>query len=298
MKAFISHQFGDNIESLINLLRNNNIEILDGQTDLIYGGSFQKTIKNAIKECDFIVIIYSSSNPNIAFEAGVAVSLNKPIFSIVSEKKDYPDFLFDSVYVNAQPEEVDKIEFNLNIFLNKIKKKYKPTSSASIKTINKNEFYGGGYPNYYNQINNWYKNLSGSLEKDYEILFGKIFELYKLNVVQNKFDSNLNFITDFCVWSDELKNVIGNPILIEIKKEISLDNLESIKSLLSKLLETNPAESCLIFYESLRNIDAKELPNTPHYLFIKISDFIEKFKTSDFNQSIIEIRNEIVHNKY
>ena len=46
-----------------------------------------QVIKKTISECDFVILIYTSVNPNIAFEAGVAFSINKPIFAIVSEKK-------------------------------------------------------------------------------------------------------------------------------------------------------------------------------------------------------------------
>ena len=131
-----------------------------------------------------------------------------------------------------------------------------------------------------------------------ELLFKQIFELYKLSVIQNKLDSNIKFLADFCIWSDELSNVIGNPILIEIKKEINKRNINGLKETVLNLINKNSAESCLVFYESLKGLTKKDLPNTSRYLFIQISDFIEKFKNSDFNDSIRKIRNEIVHNQY
>ncbi|MBN1184974.1 MAG: toll/interleukin-1 receptor domain-containing protein [Bacteroidales bacterium] len=294
MKAYISHQFKDNISGIVNLLNNLEVNVFDSQTDIHYGKSFQKAIKDAIKECDFMVIVYSNVNPNIAFEAGIGVSLKKPIFSIVSEKNNDPDFLFESAYVHALPEDVSKIEFNLRIFLDNIKPKKKTTPII----VTKHKFYGGGYPNYYDKIFSWYQSINNSTEKDYELLFKQIFELYKLSVIQNKFDSNIKFLTDFCIWSDELNNVIGNPILIEIKKEINRNNIDSLKETVLNLVNNNSAESCLVFYESLKNLTKKDLPNSSRYLFIQISDFIEKFKTSDFNESIRKIRNEIVHNQY
>jgi hypothetical protein len=294
MKAYISHQFKDNISEIVKLLNNLRVDIFDSQTDVQYGKSLQKSIKDSINECDFMIIVYSHANPNIAFEAGIGVTLNKPIFSIVSEKKNDPDFLFDSTYVHALPEEVNKIEFNLKIFLDNIKPK-KRTTSVKIK---KQKFYGGGYPNYYDKILSWYLGINDSTEKDYELLFKQIFELYNLSVIQNKLDSNINFLTDFCIWSDELNSIIGNPILIEVKKEINKHNIDNLKETVFSLVNNNSAESCLVFYESLKDISKKDLPNTSRYLFIQISDFIEKFKTSDFNESIRKTRNEIVHNQY
>jgi hypothetical protein len=292
MKAFLSYDFRDNISAITSLLTRQGVEVFDSRNDIQYGTSFQKAIKNAISECDFLLLIYSNENPNIAFEAGIAVSSNKPIFSIISEKKNDPDFLFDSTYVHALPNEIEKIEFNLKIFLDKIKPK------KSSVTTKKHIFYGGGEPNHYIDIHNKYININVKSERNYELFFKDIFEIYKLNVIQNKFDTNSDFYTDFCIWSDKLSNVIGNPILIEVKKEINNKVLDSITENISKLLANNFAESCLIFYDTLKGIEKKNLPNTSNYLFIQISDFIAKLNDGDFNDSIRKIRNEIVHNQF
>jgi hypothetical protein len=294
MKAYISHQFKDKITSLNDLLMKLGVEVFDSMTDIQYGKSFQKSIKDAIRQCDFMVIVYSEVNPNIAFEAGIGVSMNKPIFSIVSEIQNHPDFLFDSTYVRALPEDISKIEFNLKIFLDKIK----PNKKDDSVKVKQSKFYGGGFPNYYEQIFTWYNNLKDANEQEYELFFKRIFELYKLSVIQNKYDSNIKFLTDFCIWSDELSNIIGNPILIEIKKEINRKNINTLKDTVNNLGNNSSAESCLFFYESLNELSKKDLPNTSRFLFIQISDFIEKFKQADFNDAVRKIRNEIVHNQY
>jgi hypothetical protein len=291
MKAFISYSFKDNITDIISLLKREGIDVFDSQIDIEYGASFQKAIKNAIAECDFLFLVYSSENPNIAFEAGIAVCSNKPIFSVVSENKNDPDFLFDSTYVHASPTEISKIEFNLKIFLEKIKPK-KNTSK-----IKKHKFYGGGVPSHYNEIHNKYLHISKKSEKSYELLFKEIFELYQLNVIQNKFDTNTKFYADFCIWSDKLGNVLGNPILIEVKKEINSKILNSLTENRNNLTNKNINESYLVFYDYLKGVDKKNLPNTSKYLFIKISDFIEKLNEGDFNDTIKKIRNEIAHNQ-
>ncbi|WP_396162870.1 toll/interleukin-1 receptor domain-containing protein [Flavobacterium sp.] len=292
MKAFISYQFKDDVSEIIRFLNENNIEVFDSMSDINYGNSIQKSIKNAILECDFVLLVYSVTNPNIAFEAGIAFSVNKPIFSVISEYKDDPTFLFDSPYVRAKPNEIDKISFNLKIFLDKIKPKKRTQKLAKLK------YYGGGFPNYYNDILYNYSNLNTNNERDYELFFKDIFEKYSLSVIQNKFESKTDFYTDFCIWSDELSNVIGNPILIEIKREISKRNIGSIRNNIEKLINNNFADCCLIFYDYLTDIEKNELPNTSKCYFIKISDFIEKLNSNDFNESIRKIRNEIVHNQY
>lgn len=289
MKAFLSYSFNDNISEITELLTEQGIEVFDSRNDIEYGSSFQQAIKKSITECDFLFLIYSSSNPNIAFEAGIAVSKNKPIFSVISEYNIDPDFLFDSTYVHASPTDTEKIKFNLNIFLDKVKPKKKSYTDI------KHELYGVEYINYYTEIYNNYLSISNKSEKEYESLFKDIFHKYELNVIQNKQDYNTQFYTDFCIWSDKLSNVIGNPILIEIKKELNNNNISKIQKTIHKLINNNSAESCLIFYDILNGIKKDDLPNTSKYLFIQISDFIENLNKNDFNESIKKIRNEIMH---
>lgn len=290
MKAFLSYKFQDDVSSIINLLKDKEIEIFDSMTDIKYRDSFQKAIKQSISECDFLLLIYSSINPNIAFEAGIAVSMNKPIFAIINN--NHCDFLFDSTYVYALPNEIDKIKFNFEIFLNKIK------SFPKSNTIKKHVFYGGGLPNYYNEIINSYINTQVKNEKEYKLFFKNILEKSNLDFVQQTVDPKSDIHADFCIWSNDLSNVLGNPILIEIKKEINTNNIKYIKDFVNKLISDNLAKSCLFFYEDLKGMSKKQLPNNNTSLFIQISDLIDKLNKNDFNESIRKIRNEIVHNQY
>ncbi len=59
----------------------------------------------------------------------------------------------------------------------------------------------------------------------------------------------------------------------------------------------NSTESCIVFYDYLNGVNKSNLPNTSKYLFIEISDFIEKLNEGDFNDSIRKIRNEIIYNQ-
>ena len=229
--------------------------------------SLQLAIKNAIKECDFIVLIYTQTNPYIAFEAGIACAFGKPIFAIVSSSDDEPDFLHDSTCVHSLPTEVDKIKFNFDIFFKNIKPRKSSQSPKKIK------YYGGGEPIsiYYDKFYNIYNSLNKNLESQYELLFKDIFETYHLNVIKNKFESTSNFYADFCIWSDQLNSILGNPILIEIKKEINSKNLPT---LLKNIASNSNTSSFLVFYESLKGVKKGELPNNPKCLFIQLSDFI------------------------
>lgn len=118
-----------------------NIEVFDSQMNLEYGSSLQQSIKGAVMQCDFLVFVYTQDNPHIAFEAGVAVAANKPIFSLFAGGKEHT-FLMDYPYVNALPTEIEKIKFAFELFLqNTFTKKESIASPASVRP---HVFYGGG----------------------------------------------------------------------------------------------------------------------------------------------------------
>jgi hypothetical protein len=292
MKVFLSYQFKDDISDITGLLKESGVEVFDSMSDMEYGSSLQDSVNSAIAECDFVFLVYSSSNPHLAFEAGMAVSQRKPIFAVISERKEDPAFLFDSTYVHALPTEKEKIKFNLTIFLDKIKRKQNLNLKKDIK------FYGGGFPNFYPEIMEKYNDLNRENGESLEMFFKYIFQLYGLNVIQKDLNSRVKFTTDFCIWSDNLTNILGNPILIEIKKEINKSNLKLLNDTLQGGFSNYPAESCIVFYDRLQGLDKRMLPNSSKCLYIQISDFIEKLDNRDFNAAVKQVRNEIVHQKH
>ncbi len=288
MRAFLSYKFGDDITTIQRLLHEMGIEIFDSLSDLQYGSSLQKTVKNAIKKCDFLVLIYSKDNPHIAFEAGLAVATNKPIFSILNG---------DSTYIHASPNEEEKIKFSLEVFLkNLVPQKHSRTAIGGVQS---NAFYGGreAVPtkNYFNVVTR-YQSINN--EKEFEVFFDDLFKSYNVRAVKGVkigYEGSM-FIPDFCIWSDELSPILGNPIVVEVKRVIRKTHLNSLTNFIKSILENNSANSVLIFYDSLSGIALKDLPVSPNKLFIDLNSFVHELDTKGFASSIKKIRNDIVHN--
>lgn len=296
MRAYLSYKFGDDITVVRNLLIENNVDIFDSITDIQYGNSLQQTIKNAIKGCDFLVFIYSKDNPYIAFEAGLAVGTNKPIFSVLAGGKE-DTFLMDSTYVHAYPNEHEKIKFSLELFLSKIKTQ--KSTKFPVK-ISPHKFYGGGeaipIKSYFDVVER-YNSIQDKSGSNLEIFLQDIFKAYHVNIVKN---SNNNYrdkwAPDFSIWSDELTSLLSNPIIIEIKVEINRLNIESLVSNLDYISNNRPTNSALILYDRLSNIEQQDLPNTPNQLFISIPYLVNELQSHGFASSIKRIRNFIIHN--
>jgi hypothetical protein len=292
MKVFLSYRFEDDISVVLKLLDEKNIEIFDSASGLNIGSSLQQALKNAIKECDFLLLIYTDNSTNIAFEAGLGLGLNKPIFSIIAPNSPTPDILLDSPYVTAFPNELEKIKFNFSLFYQKLKPKR--TSSLS-KTPN---YYGGGEPIYFNEFAQTYNTINRGLDSELEQFFKNIFDKYKIAATRELNISTSRYIADFSIWSDPLENILGNPILIEVKNELNPDSLKKLSQNILETINLSPSSSFLVFYDHLRNLTKRDLPNTAKCFYISITDLLDKLKTSGFNDAVKQIRNEIVHNRF
>jgi len=291
MKAFLSYQVGDDISTVHNLLLKNNIEIFDALTDLQFNHSYQQDIKDIIKKCDFIVIIYSKDNPNLAFEAGVAIGSNKPIFSILAGGNENI-FLLDSTYVHVQPSETEKIEFSLELFLENInlKKNLKPVINPNLK------FYGGGevtpVKDYFD-IEMQYASVRNKTGSDLEDFIQEMLKAYGVKVVKNTKKINYNneySEPDFAIWYDELSSLLNNPINIRVKNIINPTNLPFSFS-------NNSIGSTIVLYDKLVNITPKHLPISSDIIFISIPNLVGELSSHGFAESIKRVRNALIHNK-
>ncbi len=289
MKAFISYRHGANISVVFDILKNHGIEFFDSNSDIMIGKSLQEAISKGIQDCDFFVTIYESANANTAFEIGLAYALRKPIFAIINASgPDFPDFLIESVHVQSRANDYEKIKYSFDIFIKNIKPK-KKSSKPKHRTIQKSVF------------QNWleiYNSIEQKNEITLEKFIGEILEKYKIDVIENKWNKDSSFIADYCIWSDSLTNTLGNPILIEVKREIHSRNLKLIVSEFTKAIDNSNAKTGIVFYDYLTNVDRTELINksSSQLFFIEIKEFLQTLNNVDFSQAIINTRNKTVHN--
>ena len=292
MRVFLSYKFGDDIAGIRNLLKKLEIETWE---DIQIGDSLQQAVKAAVKGCDFVVFVYSEDNPNIAFEAGLAVAFGKPIFSILSGS-DENTFLLDSTYVHARPDEIEKIQFSLELFIKNLLSK-KVTRRAAVRT---QKFYGGGeaVPNKsYFDIAQQYEAVANGTGEELENFIEKVLSAYAIRTAKgpDTDDAEVDWYPDFSIWSDELSQILGNPIIIEVKKEINSKNLPKLVSQVRSLKSSNPSNSVIIFYNKLKGIEEKDLPANPHQLYIAIPQLVNTLDSGGFASAIKTFRNSIVH---
>ncbi len=95
MKAFLSYDFTDNISVITSLLASQGVEIFDSRNDIQYGTSFQKAIKNAISECDFLLLIYSNRKSGSFFFSEIIEKIGLLLLTAMPASNAILEFSFE-----------------------------------------------------------------------------------------------------------------------------------------------------------------------------------------------------------
>lgn len=279
MKAFITRAAHVNITRLCELLRKHGIQYIDYYSDIKIKHSFQAALKEGIEQCDFCIVIYDADNVNNAFESGIAVGLGRPIFAIIDRNVQL-DFLLDSVYVRASSDEIDKISFAFEIFIQNIRSIKKPgrsTREYEHDVVPANSLLGEP-----NVVYSSSQLIQTILESE-----GIIYERERRENGR---------IFDFSIWSDQLNGILGNPIILELKSSLNTTNIASVvESTLTSLSQSN-AKSAIIICDQLSGISKQQMNKyiRPHFLILEKSRLLEELKHSSFSQAIHKIRNSLL----
>lgn len=102
---------------------------------------------------------------------------------------------------------------------------------------------------------------------------------------------------DIAIWSDDLGAILGNPILIEIKRSIRNRSqaLQVTNQLLSYLQKTNSRFAIVLYLEGLPSSSIQEFSKQFNVLFFQLGDFVEQLQNKSFADTIRIRRNIIAH---
>lgn len=300
MKVFLSYTYGDDVSVIKQIIQSYDLEIFDSLQEDYVANSLQLSIKSAISSCDCFVCVYTAPIPSVLFEAGIAVALNKPIFSILNGEEGSAYLLHDSTYVRAQPMEYEKIKFSLDLFLQHISNRR--TATPVVLAANQSMvYYGGGeaipWSKDYNIRDAYAKALINGSGEALESFFQEIFVRYDVSVVKSPLIKENPLEPDFSIWVDELWPILGNPIMVEIKKGLDPKRLNIIKDRYLDVKNNNFPGGLLILYGKLDGISKQELPNVPFCMFIQIDDLVKELEGAGFSTAIKNIKNKIYYNQ-
>lgn len=270
-------------KQLVELLKRHEIHVNEDLYSTNSILSLSNKIEEGIRNADFVcAFLPSKASSNLFYEIGIARGLKKPIFLIIEDKNTLNMYLQDMVYVIASIKDINAIEFALDQFLNK----YRQNKHFSIKDFNRKKL---GF----NYSNRELQRLDNEMELD-NFLVNLFKNLNGVTVVKK--DKYENKGIDMALWVDGLDAVIGNPILVELKKVLSNSSLLEAEQQLETYLEkTNSNLGLLIYVKDGANGFEQPLLKKSMVIWLEIHDLMDKLIEHSLAEIIITKRNEMVH---
>lgn len=101
---------------------------------------------------------------------------------------------------------------------------------------------------------------------------------------------------DLAIWNDELDAWGANPLLVEIKSQISADHsMETILSEVSHYLQQSGSRYALILYTGNLPAHAQKRVLPHNILLLETGDFLEKLQRQTLGQVLRDQRNRQIH---
>jgi hypothetical protein len=247
------------------------------------GRPFRDAVEDAIRGSSAVIAIFGAAGPSIntAYEAGLAVGLGKPVISVVSPGGPMPSDLRSSLYVQADPSNVEAITLALDN-LDRLQIDRPPELVARGRPL------GSYADDLVAEVRTLESETNaGAWGQAVEKLMVRAIEASGA-VAATADDPRAGF--DIGVWSDDLDAIAANPVLVEIKRRIDQG---TISQCLAALERTPAAKAALIisFEDVPRDTVAPRWP----VLWVSAIGFLEALKTKSFAEVFRELRNRSVH---
>lgn len=292
MKCFISFNTEESMvlgERVRSILQRNNVKPID-MYDISTNENIVNLLEDKIRDSDVFLAIISGHSPQVFYEMGIAKGLKKPIFIVISKDISvFPNFIYDFLYVRANPNDEDNIEFAFKQFI-KNQSKQKRKSNRTKQNLNKPSI---------NLPKSWVQNISEFRNNG----TARDLENYMINIMgslnaTSKYVDHQGTGVDFALWLDEEQTDIGNQILIEIKYgNINNETLRlGERQLQNYLINTNSKAGLLLYLD--RN--GKRFPLgtciNPLVVRMDLEDFLSEIeKKKRLLNIILSCRNSMVH---
>ncbi len=290
LTCFLSVPAGTDLSGLLEALQENNIHLLDPSRFAPGAVKITDKIIDGINSADLVIAILgtAASSANVLFELGCASALGKQVLVIVPEGYEIPSDIKDLLYIRTNPNNREAISFTIEQILNaphqeqtskeRLLDKTKPLGSVADDLLNRLKYFGD--------------NL---LECDVQDIVRAMLEASKIPTrTEQKFEFNPRF--DFGVWIDELEPYFGNPILIEVEREIITEM--QAKYVAEKVLHhahLSNVRAVIIFTSRMSREAVEFILSYSNLYFFDLNDFLGRLHEESIGQIIRNERNARVH---
>ncbi len=231
----------------------------------------------AIKACDAMIAVLAGggSRDNVAFEAGIAVGLNKQVLLVIPPTANRPTDLLGIASIRAEPDDVEAIEFALGL----LERERQPSAqSARGKPI----------------------GLTASAQLASK-LTPEISNAQASRLLTQALQAGGAIVVsaglrdqgyDLGVWSDDLATIGATPLLIELKRRV--DERAALQLLDGLRLSSTARVGLLVHLEPG---GPKPGAIAPSILSIGLADLLTRLSDESFAEIVRDLRNQAAHGR-
>jgi hypothetical protein len=293
--CFVAAPPGADIRAIEAIVERNGYRSLAVTDFPLYGLSATNAIAAAISQADIVLglIAEDQQNANVIFELGMASALGKPVIALVeSAAFSAPADFADVVMVYAPGGHFGALEFALQ----QLPEPGKPTPPAELAERPIPAHDRGMLP----------RQVADALLRELQELSPRATETMLIEILLEALQASGLIVVpggeqgqrfDIGVWSNQSGWIVGNPLLIEVKRSIrSAEGLERLLARMSSYVAATNAQWALLVYHRGPDPERYEELARPYpILLARLDLLIQELAKTGLPAFLRSARNRRVH---
>jgi hypothetical protein len=263
-----------------------------GAFDLRPGNSIPSKLTDAIAVADFVIVVLIGASDAQFYEMGVAAGLGKPVYLILDKHSQAPVLVRGHPYVVARLTDKDRLDLFVSGLVQDIKNQRgrkalrKPRPKKPSANFGRLRAFADAVE----------AMRAGPQELELVQEVERFLEATGVRMAANKNGARDQGV-DFAIWIDGLTEVLGNPILVELKVgALTARQVYAAERRLQAQLAHSDAESAIFLYLDKANRRFSDHHSlVPLILRCDLSDFIREVSRLGLEKALLQRRNTIVH---
>jgi hypothetical protein len=288
--CFIAAAAGAPLAALHDALRARGVRILVPEA-LTVGADIASQTRTPIAQASFVIGVIASKrdSPWVYFQLGQAWAHSRLVILIASPKLgELPSTANSLVVLRIDPSNRQAIDFALDQLL------AAPQRETPVVHLPPTGVHGIG------NASDAYLSRLLQLEDSHdwasvEELIADAIRSSGANIVTSS--RNKESGADLAVWTDLLDSLVGNPLLIEIKRSLrtGVAAQEAIRQVGADLASANNRWALLLYAEGPDHLPQRWFSPHHNVLALSIRAFLESLRSQSFPELIRDLRNQRVH---
>ena len=263
------------------------IEVETYRADLLPGQEISRQIMTALKAADFVCLIVGepSPSPNVAFEAGLAIGLGKPVLVLATGPTIPFDFAEGVQVVRMPGDGFASVERDIVRFVRHVR----PESSTMVAPSGETRSLDWASPELAR-----IRQITGAREHESALVdfVARIFESYGSEVLREGQEEGSRGRIDLLVWSDPLAKELGGPLIVECKYygggsgSVLVNARHTFKQLAGYVAQSNATLGLLVFDHDRPTELSLTEQETPEALAFFVGDLVTALAANKLSDEV------------